>query len=77
MNRRMALTTMALAAGLTMSASWAMAGEKWDMPLAYSASNYHSENAAQFAKDVTDASGGALEIVTHPGGSLFSGAEIQ
>ena len=54
----------------------AQAGEKWDMPLAYAATNYHSENAAKFAKAVTEASGGELEIVTHPSGSLFKGGEI-
>ena len=50
--------------------------EKWDMPLAYSATNYHSENAARFAEAVTSATGGELEIVTHPGGSLYKGDEI-
>ena len=54
----------------------ALAAEKWDMPLAYAASNYHSENAAKFAEEVTKASGGELEIVAHPGGSLFGGGEI-
>ncbi|MEM8686524.1 MAG: TRAP transporter substrate-binding protein [Pseudomonadota bacterium] len=56
--------------------SFAALAEKWDMPLAYSATNYHSENAAQFAKDVTEATGGKLEIVTHASGSLFKGGEI-
>jgi TRAP-type C4-dicarboxylate transport system substrate-binding protein len=63
-----------VALGLT--AGGALAAEKWDMPLAYAASNYHSENAAKFAEEVTKASGGELEIVTHPGGSLFGGGEI-
>jgi TRAP-type C4-dicarboxylate transport system substrate-binding protein len=61
---------------LGLAATTAAAAEKWDMPLAYSASNYHSENAAQFAEEVTKASGGELEIVAHPGGSLFGGGEI-
>jgi len=60
---------------LMMSASAALA-EKWDMPLAYSATSYHSENAAAFAQRVTDATGGALEIATHPSGSLFKGSDI-
>ena len=51
--------------------------EKWDMPMAYAATNFHSEVGAEFAKCVTDGSGGALEIVTHPSGSLFSGNEIK
>ena len=54
----------------------ATAAEKWDMPLAYSATNYHSENAARFAAAVTEATGGELEVVTHPSGSLFKGGEI-
>lgn len=56
-------------------ASSAMA-EKWDMPLAYSATNFHSENAAKFAEAITKGTNGKLEIVTHPGGSLFKGGEI-
>ena len=41
--------------------------EKWDMALAYGAGNFHSANAAEFAKNVTEKSGGKLTIVTHPG----------
>ncbi|MEM9318260.1 MAG: TRAP transporter substrate-binding protein [Pseudomonadota bacterium] len=48
--------------------------ETWDFALAYSATNYHSETAAAFAEEVTANSD--LEVVTHPGGSLFSGSEI-
>lgn len=54
----------------------AQSAEKWDMPMAYSATNYHSEIGAQFAAEASAASNGELEIVTHPGGSLFGGAEI-
>ena len=50
--------------------------KKWDMALAYGAGNFHSANATEFAKNVTDKSGGKLTIVTHPGGSLFKGGEI-
>lgn len=71
-------TVLGGAAALAMccAASVAFAGEKWDMPLAYSATNYHSENAAKFAAAVTEATGGELTIVTHPSGSLFKGGEI-
>ncbi len=65
-----AILALGLTAGIT------FAGEKWDMPLAYSATNYHSENAAAFAKAVTERTNGDLEIVTHPSGSLFKGNEI-
>ena len=54
----------------------AAAAERWDMPLAYPATNYHSETAAEFANDVTAATGGEIEVVTHPNGTLFRGEEI-
>lgn len=44
------------------------------MALAYAATNYHSEIAADFAAEVSENSD--FEIVTHPSGSLFSGDEI-
>ncbi len=68
----------------TLLAATALAGvaaaahaEKWDMPMAYAASNFHSEVGAAFASCVTSGTGGDLEIVTHPSGSLFGGAEIK
>ena len=61
---------------LLFNANLALSGEKWDMALAYGAGNFHSANATEFAKNVTDKSGGKLTIVTHPGGSLFKGGEI-
>ncbi len=51
--------------------------ETWDMPMAYAATNFHSEVGANFASCVTDGTGGDLEIVTHPSGSLFPGNEIK
>ncbi|MEM9470574.1 MAG: TRAP transporter substrate-binding protein [Pseudomonadota bacterium] len=77
MTKHLKIAAPVAIAALTLSASITLAADvKWDMPMAYSASNYHSENGAQFAKEVTEASGGKLEIVTHPGGSLFKGGEI-
>ena len=73
---RTSLAATAAAAALAAGLAAAQAGERWDMPLAYAATNYHSENATAFAKAVTEASGGELEIVTHPSGSLFKGGEI-
>nr|WP_321980743.1 TRAP transporter substrate-binding protein [uncultured Cohaesibacter sp.] len=66
---------LASVAALAASTSLSHA-EKWDMALAYSATNFHSEMAAEFAKEVAEKSDGALEITTHPSGSLFGGAEI-
>ena len=51
--------------------------EKWDMPMAYSATNYHSETGERFAECVTSGTAGDIEIVTHPSGSLFKGADIK
>ena len=62
--------------GLLLNTNLAWSGEKWDMALAYGAGNFHSANAAEFAKNVTNKSGGKLTIVTHPGGSLYKGGEI-
>lgn len=71
---KLAATTLAVTTLLT---STGMAAEKWDMPMAYSATNFHSATGAEFANCVTAGTGGDLEIVTHPSGSLFKGAEIK
>lgn len=63
-------------AGAVMVSSTAMA-EKWDMPMAYAATNFHSEHGVIFADKVKAYTGGKLEITTHPGGSLFKGGEIK
>jgi len=65
-----------IAATAALSAAPVMA-EKWDMPLAYSATNFHSATAAEFAACVTTGTGGEIEIVTHPSGSLFKGGDIK
>ena len=69
--------TKTLAATALTAAALPAAAETWDMPLAYSASNFHSENAAKFGECVTSGTDGAIEIVTHPSGSLFKGADIK
>ena len=57
--------------------SGAAYAEKWDLPMAYSATNFHSAVGAEFAKCITTGTGGDIEVVTHPGGSLFKGADIK
>lgn len=69
--------TLLATAAFTSLAATAAVAEKWDMPMAYSASNYHSQNGAAFAKCVTTATKGKLELVVHAGGSLFKGGEIK
>ena len=53
------------------------AAEKWDMPMAYAASNFHSQMGVKFAEAVKVATGGEIDITVHPGGSLFKGDEIK
>lgn len=55
----------------------AQAGEKWDMPMAYSGSNFHSAVGAEFAKCITTGTSGDIEVTTHPSGSLFKGGDIK
>ena len=71
------LTNLLAATALTAAAAAPAVAEKWDMPMAYSASNFHSVTGAEFAKCVTTGTGGEIEIVTHPSGSLFKGADIK
>ncbi len=68
-----------LAAGLAALAfaGPALAQTKWNLPSAYPADNLHTENLAQFAKDVETASGGKLVITLHPNASLFKAPEIK
>lgn len=75
------LTSLMMATALTATAAApALAdghAQKWDMPMAYSASNFHSENGVKFADCVRAGTGGAIDITVHPGGSLFKGADIK
>ena len=68
---------LTLAAALVGFTSYSAMAEKWDMPMAYSATNFHSAVGAEFAQCVNTGTGGDLEITTHPSGSLFKGAEIK
>ncbi len=65
------LAAVALAAGA------AQAQTKWDLPAAYPASNFHTENLVAFANDVDQATGGKLKITVHANASLFKAPEIK
>ena len=54
-----------------------LAQTKWDLPSAYPASNFHTENLQQFASDVDKATAGKLRIQLHPNASLFKAPEIK
>ncbi len=67
------------AAALTcLSATSAVQAQtKWDLPAAYATGNFHTENLAQFAKDVDAATAGKLKIQVHANASLFKANEIK
>jgi len=68
----------AVAAALVLALSLPAAAQtKWDMPTAYPAANFHTENIQQFAGDVDRATGGKLKITVHAGASLFKAPEIK
>ena len=73
MNTRLLVST---ALTLAMS-STLMAQTKWDLPAAYPATNFHTENLVQFANDVDKATGGKLKITVHANASLFKANEIK
>jgi TRAP-type C4-dicarboxylate transport system substrate-binding protein len=71
---RLFLATATLAALFT---GVAHAQARWDLPTAYPASNFHTENLTQFVADVEKASAGKLKITLHPNASLFKAPEIK
>jgi len=64
------------AAVLALAAS-AQAQTKWDLPAAYPAGNFHTENLTQFAADIDKATAGKLKITVHANASLFKANEIK
>ena len=68
------LPVAALTLALTLPA---LAQTKWDLPTAYPAANFHTENIMQFVGDVDKASSGKLKIQVHPAAALFKANEIK
>ncbi len=75
--KRRVFSAIAVAVLGTVGFSSAQAQAKWDFATAYPATNFHTENIAQFAKDVESASGGKLKITVHSNASLFKAPEIK
>ena len=71
------MRTVALAAALLVATAPALAQTKWDLPAAYPATNFHTENLQQFADEVDKATGGKLKITIHANASLFKAPEIK
>ena len=63
-------------AGLVFGTS-SLAQTKWDLPTAYPAANFHTENVTQFATEVDKATAGKLKITVHANAALFKAPEIK
>ena len=68
---------LALLATAFVFAPTVFAQTKWDLPAAYAASNFHTENLTQFASDIDKATAGKLKITVHANASLFKANEIK
>lgn len=75
--KRRNLAAVALAALTGLCAPALHAQTKWDLAAAYPATNFHTENLAQFISDVDKASGGKLKITLHANAALFKAPEIK
>lgn len=64
-------------AALSFSLTSAYAQTKWDLPAAYAAGSFHTENLNLFAGDVLKATNGKLKIEVHANQSLFKANEIK
>ena len=67
------LTSTAILVGLAVPAD----AQSWDMPTPYGDSTFHTQNIMEFAEDLSDATGGELDITVHSAGSLFPPSEIK
>ena len=65
------------AMALALAALTVHAQARWDLPAAYPASNFHTQNLEQFAAEVQRGSGGKLKITVHANASLFKAPEIK
>jgi TRAP-type C4-dicarboxylate transport system substrate-binding protein len=65
------------AAFLMAQAVPALAQTSWDMATPYPEGEFHTQNIAQFAQDISDATSGGLNITVHSGASLFKHPEIK
>ncbi len=72
MKLKLTLLATALIIGTT-----SFAQTRWDLPAAYPATNFHTENLVQFAADVDKATAGKLKITVHANASLFKANEIK
>lgn len=55
----------------------ASSAETWNLPTAYPAQSFHTQNLEMLAREVEEATGGELAIAIHPAGSLVKHPEIK
>jgi len=56
------MTTLACTVAITAGAAFADGhAQNWDMPMAYSATNFHSEQGVMFAERVKEYTNGAID----------------
>lgn len=73
----LAFVATAALIGMVGATSPAMAQVLLDFPTAYLATNFHTENLAQFSQDVEKATNGQVKIRIHANASLFKAPEIK
>ncbi len=74
MKKKQFVATLVGSAMLAGSTAFAVT---WDMPTPYPDKTFHTQNIAEFAKDVAERTKGKLKITVHSAGSLFKHAEIK
>ena len=67
-------TLLTASAILALSASGALADNKWDLSTAWGASNFHAQSAMAFADAVREATDGSVDITVHVSGELGIGS---
>lgn len=66
-----------LTAGLALCVANVVSAQTWDMATPYPEANFHTQNIMQFAKEVQEATVGALSITVHASNSLIAHPEIK
>ena len=71
------MKTLLFAAMLAAGPSFAQSPTNWKLATGYRAESFHTQNIAQFAREVSTASGGQLTIEVMPNGTLAKLADIS
>ena len=61
------MTTLAMGIAAIAVSPQTASAEKWDMPMAYAATDFHSEMGVVFADKVREYTNGDIDITVHPG----------